>query len=178
MGAIQKRTTITGRTLQAAFQILMNESEEEEGNDIYSGGWNNSTGIREVSTTEWEEYEKEDSISRHESAIAHCIRKPIGNKNKIKTVVINFPVQGTRKWETRYEAEITHPWSQVIGSETKQAIAIKKARAYVEKNPEAQLTLNIVKVLVGAKPKVAEINYKPASNEADGQWEIFGCMSY
>jgi hypothetical protein len=178
MGAIQKRARISGRNLETAFQVLMDEAEEEGGNDIYSGGWNNSTGVREVSHKEFDKVDENDNISKHEPAIAKCVRKPIGNKNKIKTVVTNFPVQGARKWETRYQAEITRPWSQVIVSETKQAEAIKKARAYVEKNPDVQLTLNIVKVLVGAKPKVAEINYKPTSNEADGEWDVFGCMSY
>ena len=178
MGAIQETATISGRNLQEAFQKLQDSDREEKGDDIYSGGWNNSTGIREVNQKEWNKYDEADSISKHESAIAICVRKPVGNKNKIKTVVTNFPNVGTRKWITKYEATSSAAgWERTVVSEVSQADAIKKARAYVEKHPDESLSLNIVKVLLG-KTKVAEIDYKPASNEADGTWEIFGCMSY
>lgn len=178
MGAIQKTATISGRTLQEAFKKLQDSDEREEGNDIYSGGWNNSTGIREVSAKEWAKYEDEDSISKHEAAIAICVRKPVGNKNKIKTTVTNFPVKGTRKWVTKYEAKSDiKGWESTVVSEFKQADAIKKARAFVEKHPNESLEINIVKVLEGDS-RVANIDYKPASNESEGTWDIFGCMSY
>lgn len=178
MGATQERATIVGRTLQEAFKKLQDSDREEKGDDIYSGGWNNSCGIREVDAKEWNKYGEEEFIAKDEPAIAFCIKKPVGNKNKIKTTVTNFPVKGTRKWETRYQAESDAcGWNKVIVSEVKQAEAIKKVRAYVENHPDESISLHIVKVLVGVKSRVAEIEYKPASNEADGIWEIFGSMS-
>ncbi len=176
MGTIQRRATISGKTLQEAFQKLQAGDKAEKGDDIYSGGWNNCCGIREVSP---EKFDRRDDINKHEGAIAKCIKKPIGNKNKIKTVVTNFPVKGARKWETKYEATSdTKGWDTIIVSETKQAEAIKKVRDYVGKHPDETIDLHIVKVLKDVDSKVATINYKKSSAERYGVWEIFGAMSY
>ena len=176
MGTISKRAKITGRTLQTAFKKLQDSDREEKGDDIYSGGWNNCSGIREVTP---EKFNAINEMDKHSGAIAKCVCKPIVNSNKIKTTVTNFPVSGARKWVTKYVAiSYMHGYTQQVVSELKQADAIKKARAFVEKYPDEVLTVEIVKVLEGQKAKVAEISYKKSVTERDGQWEIFGAMSY
>ena len=172
MGAIDKEARIYGRTLSAAFKNIQDADEEESGTDIYSGGWNNISGVREVDKKTFDNYEP----SKHEPAVALCIKKPIGNDMKVKTTVTNFPNTGTRKWVTKYQVDDVK-WGNVIISEDKQADAIKKARALVEKNPDWELEVYIAKELQ-TSTKVAKINYKKASKERHGVWEIKGCASY
>jgi hypothetical protein len=176
MGAIQKEARIGGRTLASAFKQLQDEDREELGSDYYSGGWNNSQGVREVSKKEYDRIIKDDDISKHEPAIAVCVRKPILNTMKTKTTVTNYPNVGTRKWVTKYEVK-DPKHGNVIISELKQADAIKKARALVEKNPDLELTVSITKNLASSS-KVAEIQYKKSSKERDGCWDIYGEISY
>lgn len=182
MGSIIKHATIKGKTLNLAFSELQANDEEEYGTDIYSGGWNNATGVREISSQEFDRRVKEDDISKHMDAVAKCILKPIENSNKIKTDVTRYPNHGTRKWKTVYVAETTagerlYPKIE----EEKQADAITKARAYVEKNPNTTLNIVIKKVLVSNDRNpdlVAKINYKKSSKERDGEWEVYGAISY
>jgi len=175
MGTIIKTATITGKTLQSAFKRLQDECREEYGGDIYNGEWNNCQGVREVSAAE---FDKCDDMSKYQPAIAKCIRKPIVNTNKIKTVVTNYPVTGTRKWVTKYQATTyRNNYAEMVVDELTQGAAIKKARAWVEKYPEDNLTVHIAKVLEGQKTMVAKIDYKSASNEKNGTWEIYGAMS-
>jgi hypothetical protein len=176
MGTMERFATIQGRTLQEAFKELQNEDESEYGQDIYSGRWNNCQGVREVSPSEFDKRYAESDISKHEVAIAKCVQKPIGNTNKVKTQVTNYPNKGARKWVTKYVAET---WDRgIIVEEESQTEAIKKARLYVDKHPDVTLTVHITKKLVSSPTKVAVIGYKPAKNERDGVWEIFGAMSY
>lgn len=173
MGGITKHAQIKGRTLAEAFRKLQEEDEREMGCDPYSGGWNNAPGIREVSEKEFNK--RADDLSKHEPVMACCIKKPVGNNMKIKTSVENFPAKGTRKWETRYVVEDHH--GRYIVNEAKQGEAIKKARAYVEKNPSVTVTVEIIKQL-SESAKVAKISYKKSSKEADGVWKIQGVLSY
>jgi hypothetical protein len=173
MGAIIKEDSIKGRDLATAFKNLQDSDREELGNDYYNGGWNNSQGIVEVSKAKFDSGEP----SKHEPAWAWCTHKPVKNNMKTKTTVANFPVKGTRKWVTKYVVDDPR-WSGTIISELKQTEAIRKARALVEKNPNWKLEVYITKELQGAKPKVAEINYKKSSKEKDGRWDIKGCLAY
>lgn len=173
MGAIQKEDTITGRTLREAFKNLQDIDREELGSDYYSGGWNNAQGVVEVSKAKFDSGEP----SKHEPAWAWCTNRPIGNNMKTKTTVTNYPVKGTRKWVTVYEAR-DRRYMNVYVSEEKQTLAIKKARQIVEKDPTLNLEIHIVKKLINSNTKVAEINYKKSSKERDGRWEVKGCLPY
>jgi len=174
MGAIIKEDTITGRDLKTAFKELQDSDREELGNDYYNGSWHNAQGLVEVSR---EKFYSDEEPSKHEPAWALCIQKPIGNEMKTKTTVTNYPAKGTRKWVTKYMVDDPR-WQGTIIEEYKQADAIKKARALVEKNPEWKLKVYIAKVLEQHQPLVAEINYKKSSKEKDGRWEIKGCLAY
>lgn len=172
MGAIHKKNSIQGRDLRTAFKELQDSDREELGHDYYSGGWNNAQGIVEVSKKKFDSGEP----SKHEPAWAWCTHKPVGNDMKIKTKVINYPAKGTRKWVTKYEVE--HPiHGNVIVSELKQGDAIKKARKLVEKNPDWDLSVHLVKKLTSSS-RVADIEYKKSSKERDGVWEVSGVLPY
>ena len=173
MGAIHKEDSIKGKDLRTAFKNLQDSDREELGNDYYNGGWNNAAGIIEVSKKKFDSGEP----SKHEPAWAWCTHKPVKNNMKIKTTVKNYPVKGTRKWVTKYMVDDPR-WSGTIIEELKQADAIKKARALVEKNPEWKLKVYVAKVLEQHQPLVAEINYKKSSKEKDGRWDIKGCLAY
>ncbi len=177
MGAIQRYATIKGKTLDEAFKELQREDELERGRDCYSGGWNLASNVVEVSSKVFDRRHSDSDITKHEPAIAKCIRKPIRNTNAIKTRVTNYPNKGTRKWVTKYVGYSGFPMPSPVVCEDSQAKAIQKAREYVEKNPNSRVTIDIEKHLEG-KQRVAEIHYKPSSKEADGEWEVFGCMSY
>jgi len=176
MGAIQKNDVITGRTLEEAFERLQDADREEHGTDAYSGGWNNIHGVTEVSSKRFDEMVKNDEVSKHTPAIARCLRKPVVNKMKVKTSVTNYPNKGTRKWVTKYVGTNGFENREVVREES-QALAIKKAREYVDKNPSERVDIHISKELQSAS-LVARVNYKPSKNEADGQWEVFGESSY
>lgn len=173
MGSIVRRARSTGKTYQEAYKNLQKEEVYEKGHDIYNGGFNHvDTLLKEVTKLP-------DDIEKYH-AVGVCIRKPKLNTNKIKSEVTNFPCKGTREWVTEYYA--TPSWrmnslSQEIKSES-QTECIRKAREYVEKNPGVSLEIHIRKVLKNMPSKVAEIKYKAASDEQDGEWEFLGSCPY
>lgn len=173
MGAINKEDTIKGRNLKTAFKELQDSDREELGNDYYNGSWHNAQGLIEVSK---EKFYGDYDPSKHEPVWAFCTQKPIENNMKIKTSVKNYPSNGTRKWVTKYQVE--HPvHGNIIVSELKQGDAIKKAREFVEKNPDWDLSVHLVKELTTSS-RVADIEYKKSSKERDGRWDIRGCLAY
>lgn len=177
MGSITKHTIIRGRSLKEAFSKLQRDDEEENGNDIYSGSWSNCQGLILVSKAEFDRRAKHEDVSKHEAGIAKCLKEPVGNTNKIKTEVQNFPVKGTRKWITKYV--IYNAWeANEKGAYLTQTEAITKARALCEKNPDKRYDVVIEKQLENGSQKCATITYKKSTKEADGEWEIMGAMSY
>ena len=178
MGAIDKEARIRGNSLGVAFQELQDEDREENGTDTYSGGWNNSDGVREVSASEFKNTDIAD-MDKWGNAIAVCIKKPIKNSNKVKTKVKAFPNVGARVWETIYVVRLNSFKESFTGlSDKSQTQAIKKARAYVEKHPETSAYIEITKVLTKGVSKVAEIEYKKSNNERGGIWDIKGVVPY
>lgn len=172
MGGIHKEARLTGKTLQLAFSKLQEEDRNEYGSGYYSGGWNNAQGVVEVSRTKF----NSGDPSKHEPAWALCVVKPVENNMKVKTKVTNYPAKGTRKWVTKYEVE--HPvHGNIIVSELKQGDAIKKARELVERNPDWDLSVHLVKKLTTSS-RVADIEYKKSSKERDGYWDIKGVLPY
>jgi hypothetical protein len=175
MGGITKTARIKGRTLDVAFTRLQKEDREDKGDDIYSGGWNNAQGVREVKKSEFD-----GDSNKFEPAMALCIQKPILNTNTIKTEVNRHPNKGTRVWKTMYISECVYGNDYLYRlpkPEEKLADAIASARAFVSKNPEVPLTVKIVKILQSSNV-CADIRYKKSSTERDGIWEIKGTMSY
>jgi hypothetical protein len=175
MGTIVKREQISGKNLKEAFKALQDDSRDYYGHDIYSGGWNNCVGVKEVSKERFDEVDRTEDISKHENAVAYCVNKPVLNTNKIKTSVTNYPQKGKREWETRYVA--TGSGGIRVLNKPTQKEAIDEARKYVEKHPNESLTISIIKQLK-TSDVVATINYKKSNTEKDGVWEVIGAMPY
>jgi hypothetical protein len=157
--------------MQEAFANLQKEAEEEYGSDPYNGEINNCFLQGDKSS----QYKSKDELINYvrdktgkRDAYGIVIEKPVGNTNKVKTQVDNTPQKGTRKWETVYQAE---NWlGDVILTAPSQTECIKKARAWVEKNPETQLRITIAKKLVVGNRECAVIKYKKAQGERLGTY--------
>lgn len=185
MGAISIQVTAHGKSMRDAFKNAQAEAQEEYGSDIYNGQINNCELIKDV-TNRRSDFDEDDHMyewiigqTSKREVYGYCTQNPIANKNKTKTVVKNIPQKGTRKWETRYiaVAKYAHrePNNLMINiSEKTQTEAIKKARAWVEKNPDYTLEIKITKVLIEGNTSCAEIRYKKASNERDGSYVFIG----
>lgn len=182
MGACSIKVYATGTSMQDAFNNAQREAEEEYGHQQgYSGAINCCDLVRDV-TNKFNNFSEEDdfeewilSHTNKRDVYGYCTNKPITNKNKVKTVVHNIPQKGTRKWETRYVAEDRNgQYNNFHISEKTQTEAIKKARAYVEKNPNARLEITITKELVEGNTTCAKIDYKKASNERNGHFVFVG----
>lgn len=183
MGATNIEVTARGRNMQEAFHNAQADAEEEYGTDPYNGEINNCSLLRDV-TNKQGEFDERDHFhewiwkqTNKRDMYGYCTQKPITNNNKIKTVVTNHPQKGARKFETRYIA--VNKWASADNkypgiSEKTQTEAIKKARAYVEKNPRVSLSIEVIKVLVAGAKVCAEIKYKAASNERLGSYTFVG----
>jgi hypothetical protein len=109
----------------------------------------------------------------------------VPNKNKTKSKVENIPQKGTRKWETVYQA-VSRGYNRHLGEfsdtvvlEAKtQTECVKKARAYVEKNKNVQLTIIISKRLVSGKVQCATVSYKKSKSEKEGRYLFVGMAPY
>lgn len=171
MGATLICRTGQGRNMQEAFRNLQKEAKNAYGSDPYNGEINNCTLKGDKSSqckTKEELYKfvQEDGAKR--DAYGIVLSKPVVNNNKIKTQVENTPQKGTRKWETVYQAE---NWlGDVILTAPSQTECIKKARAWVEKNPDTQLRITIAKKLVVGNRECAIVKYKKAQGEKLGTY--------
>jgi len=180
MGACSIRVYAKGKSMQDAFNNACEEARRVYGSDSYNGQINNCELIKDV-TDKRSKFAKEDHFEEYilgqtnkRDVYGYCTQNPITNKNKTKSVVHNIPQKGTRKWETRYVAEARYGDDYIGISEKTQTEAIKKARAYVEKNPNVSLKIVITKTLIEGEIVCAKIDYKKASNERDGSYVFVG----
>ena len=95
----------------------------------------------------------------------------VTNKNKVKSQVDVTPQKGTRKWETVYKAVTT--WDQrEVARDKSQTVCIKKARAFVEANPDVSLKVIIAKELTEGNSQCATVTYKKSTNEKLGLYKF------
>ena len=72
-----------------------------------------------------------------------------------------------------YKAVIT--WDQrEIARDKSQTVCIKKARTYVESNPEVNVKVIIAKELIEGNSQCATITYKKATKEKLGLYKFIG----
>ena len=185
MGGTKEYNTRTGRTVGQAFDNLREELLEEHGHDYYAGHQgNNELDTRKIFKSEkelnkWMQKQENNGTYYKGTSFAYEIVTPKSNTNKTKTQVNRFPNKGTRKWETVYVgvADGYGGIQDVQIIETKQADAIAKARAYVEKNPDVSIKIQIGKRLIGEDVLCAEVTYKPSTTERKGKWGFIGWCS-
>ncbi len=153
MGGIKEHNLSNGRTVEEAFARLQEDLLVERGQDPYAGHQgNNYLDTRKIFKSpqdldEWLEKEEDKGNYYKGTSFAYEIAAPRPNTNKIKTSVLKYPNHGTRRWETVYVGVIDDPGhiGEVNIMEKTQADAIKKARDYVEKYPEAVIRIQIGK---------------------------------
>jgi len=182
MGACSISVSARGKNMRDAFNNAVQDANEEYGHqEGYSGAINNCELVGDVGKERhrfqeddhFEEWILENKASKRE-VYGYCTQNPVTNNNKIKTVVHNIPQKGTRKWETRYVAQARYGDSNPCINEKTQTEAIKKARAFVEKNPSAAVKVVITKILVKGGSVCASIDYKKATGERDGCYTFVG----
>lgn len=179
MGACQFKVRSTAKTADEAYNRACEEAELEYGSqDGYNGTISTTHGFRD----ETEAYKKskfndvsayirnrfETMNKRDCSAI--CVVKPVGNKNKTQSQVEHVVTPGTKKWVLKY---VVQRGDHVIGSWNTKGDAVKDARKYTEKH-QVPTSILIKKFLEKGDNLVANITYKKATNERDGEWIFFG----
>lgn len=169
MGAETRYVRGSGRTMQEAWDDLVEQDRVENGTDFYGSVLSTvNFPVREVK-------EFPEELDKYH-AVGKCISKPVLNNNKIKTEVENFPCKATRKWVTKYKAESRYGVSPSILCDS-QTECITKARAWLEKHPHSIIDIHIIKVLEKMSPKVATISYKKSKDEKDGVWEFMAVVA-
>jgi hypothetical protein len=179
MGAELIFRTARGKNIQDAFRKVCEQDEDYFGHqEGYSGGIHTCDLTKDVTSMtktksfrQLEEYIEENANKRE--AWGFCMEAPIENKNKVKSQVDVTPQKGTRKWETVYKAVTT--WDQKeVARDKSQTVCIKKARAYVEANPDASVKVIIVKELTEGNSQCAVITYKKSTTEKQGLYKFVG----
>lgn len=177
MGAELIYRTARGKDIKDAFKRACEEDQDYFGHqEGYSGGihtcWlqKDVTSMLKTKTqAQVEEYIADNANKR--DAWGFCIDQPVTNKNKVKSQVDVTPQKGTRKWETIYKAVTT--WDErEVARDKSQTNCIKKARAYVEANPDVSLKVIIAKELVEGNSQCATVNYKKAKDEKLGLYRF------
>lgn len=179
MGASLIEVRGYGSSMNEAYKSAVEDAIYEHGNDSYNGTISTTNGVKDVtkefrssgkSVSEFADYLYEnDKLQKWGLALGICINPPVVNNNKVKTQVKTTPQKGTRKWETRYVAELFD--GRVVGTSEFQIDAIKLARQYTEKTKEKTF-VHITKKLIGSSTLVSEISYKAADKEKPGMYHF------
>lgn len=179
MGAELIYRKARGRNMQEAFKNACEHDEDYFGHqEGYSGGMHTCTLEKDVTSmlktkTENQICDLFSEKGNKREAWGYCLEQPVLNKNKVKSQVDVTPQKGTRKWETIYKA-VTSWDEKEVARDKSQTTCIKKARAYVEKNPEVDLKIIISKELIEGNKQCAKVTYKKATNEKLGLYGFFG----
>jgi hypothetical protein len=180
MGSNLISTTVRARNIQEAWGYVYEQAIEYSGNqDGYSGDFNTCSFTKDVtgmlSTKTKKEVDDliEDTCDKRE-AWGYCIEQPVSNKNKVKSQVDVTPQKGARKWETIYQAVAHNMEARVVAKDKSQTECIKKARAYVEANPNTTVKVIIVKELIEGNSQCATVKYKKATTEKLGLYRFIG----
>jgi hypothetical protein len=179
MGAELIYRRARGKNINDAFKRACEEDNDYYGHqEGYSGGLHTCDLHKDV--TSLLKTKKENALNDYiadncdkRDAWGYCIEQPVLNKNKVKSQVDVTPQKGTRKWVTIYKAVTTWDHNEVA-RDVSQTACIKKAREYVEKNPDKTIEIIIAKELVGSNAKCASVTYKKATNEKLGLYQFVG----
>jgi hypothetical protein len=178
MGATNFQNTSRGKSISQAYSRAVETARDEYGNDSYKGTISTTSGVRDL-TSEFKSSKKtpqqfiDDNIDRAEkwgSALGFCVEEPQTNKNKVKTQVEHKVTKGTKKWVLKF---VVTSRGEIIGAKNTKGDAVKLAREYSEKH-QTRTQIHMEKQLENCTSIVAEINYKPSTNEKEGKYVFFG----
>lgn len=179
MGASLISTTVRARNINEAWKQVYEEAKDHSGHQQgYSGDFNTCDFVKDVthmlmtkSQGNLDDYITDNCDKR--DAWGYCLEQPVSNKNKVKSQVDVTPQKGTRKWETVYKA-VTSWEGNEVAKDKSQTVCIKKARAYVEANPNASIKVIIVKELTEGNTQCATVTYKKSTTEKLGLYKFVG----
>ena len=179
MGASWFTRTSYGKTIKDAYDIAVEQAEEEYGQqDGYNGTISTTYGVTDL-TKEYKKSKKDlnmfidlqaEKLHKRQCA-AICVQEPVGNKNKIKSEVEHIVTSGTRKWLLEYV--VRNNRGRYIGSYRTKGHAVQFARKHTEET-QISTTIIIQQRLITGPPTVAEIKYKKSTSERPGKWIFFG----
>lgn len=178
MGAAHIVRTLTGRTLNEAFDKGRDEDREEFGYDTYNGKFNGFDNVQDV-TGKFKSSGKtlEDFICEYEDmgdkgdCFAVCLEEPKASTAKIKSQVEHIVEKGTKKWVLKYC--VYDAFLNSVSSHDTKGDAVKAARAYTEKTRE-NTRIVMEKRLEKGSSVVAKVEYKFDKSEKLGKWVFFG----
>ena len=183
MGASNYTNYARAKNMNEAYKQCVENADDEYGHqEGYSGEINCSNGFTDK-TSSWKasKLKLEDYINRNcdgngkrEEAWGICYKEPVGNTNKVKSVVEHSVFKGTRKWELLYIPST--PSDSWIGKESdNKADAVKRAREHTEKTGDTTL-IRIERRLSNdsGSSQVARITYKSSPKEDRGSYVFFG----
>lgn len=101
-------------------------------------------------------------------------RDPGENVNQTQTKVLDKPSKGTKKWETKYI--VVDQFNSLLLRDTNfkfKKEAVDAARAYTNEHYVSSYIL-LGKSLEGSDRIQAQIDYKPAPSQKEGEW-VFIC---
>jgi len=180
MGATTFRVIGSGSSVQDAFRTLCNESREEYGHQQgYSGEIHdtnlcaNKTGGYKNAKDKIAFLEKLEYNTNKRDTNYIVLKESKVNANKIKSTVTINTNKGARKWETRYEV-YGFSDDRPIASEKTQGAAVKKARAYTEKNQETT-HIELTKKLISGNAAIGSVRYKTSKSESMGSYLFVVC---
>jgi hypothetical protein len=167
----------TAPNMKEAYNQLVEDAIDEYGNDAYNGTISTTNGFVDV-TKKFKDsgkklsafIESAEDVMDKRDCWGICVLEPKLNTNKIKSQVEIIPQVGRRIWETRYEV---HAEGRLIGSHPLQAGAIRMGRDYTELT-KISTHVTRVNVLKEGEKNVAFVNYKPSSEERQGEYVLFG----
>ena len=177
MGACSFVNRANARSMNDAYNKLVENAIEEYGHDSYNGTISTTHGYRDI-TNEWKASKQDirTFISRKlEDANKYdcfgvCVVPPKVNSNKTKSHVEHIITKGTKKWVTKY---LVFDNDRNIGSYLTKGAAVKAARQHTEKYLRSTV-VSLVKYLEKGNAQVAKITYKRSINEKDGEYTFFG----
>ena len=183
MGASNYRDRARAKSMKDAYEICVEEADEEYGHQQgYSGEINCSCGFVDK-TAMWKASKLSpsafadkyaDGDGKGDRAWGICIKEPVGNSNKIKSTVSHDVFKGTRKWELLYIPQtLSEEW---YGKPCdNKADAVKAAREYTEKHGRTTIVTIERRLAIGSgSSTVARIEYKSNSKESLGEYMFFG----
>jgi hypothetical protein len=167
----------TASSMKEAYNQLVEDAIDEYGNDAYNGTISTTNGFVDV-TKKFKDsgkklsafIESAEDVMDKRDCWGICVLEPKLNTNKIKSQVELVLQVGRRVWETRYEVQAE---GRLIGSHPLQAGAIRIARDYTELTKISSHVIR-VNVLKEGEKDVAFVNYKPSSEERQGEYVLFG----
>jgi hypothetical protein len=167
----------TAPNMKEAYNQLVEDAIDEYGNDAYNGTISTTNGFVDV-TKKFKDsgkklsvfIESAEDVMDKRDCWGICVLEPKLNTNKIKSQVELVLQVGRRVWETRYEVQAE---GRLIGSHPLQAGAIRIARDYTELTKISSHVIR-VNVLKEGEKDVAFVNYKPSSEERQGEYVLFG----